>query len=90
MINLDKITTDQISSIKPVHTFQVGRTYWTRDGFNFLEILARTPQSVIVNVHGKQVRRAVSIYNGVEQFRPFGSCSAIAPVISADRCRAPS
>lgn len=85
MINLDKIIADQINS-----TFQVGRTYWTRSAWDYdciflFQILARTPTSVIVNdVHGKQVRRGVTIRNGVERFNPFGS-GFTNVVITADR-----
>lgn len=70
-------------------TFQVGKTYWTRSIcdydciYSFL-ILARTTKSVTVQVHGKTVRRGLSVYNGVEQFKPFGSYSMCA-VIGADR-----
>jgi hypothetical protein len=69
--------------------FQVGRTYFDRSAcdhdciFSFA-ILARTAKSVTVNVHGKTVRRGLSIWNGVEQFKPFGSYSMCA-IIGADK-----
>jgi len=69
--------------------FQVGNTYATRsicdyDSIFSFEILGRTAKSVTVKVHGKVVRRGVSVYDGVEQFRPFGTYSMCA-VISADK-----
>lgn len=70
-------------------TFQIGRTYQTRsicdyDCIHSFTILGRTPKSVTVNVHGKTVRRGLSIYDGVEQFKPFGTYSMCA-VIRADK-----
>ena len=68
--------------------FQVGKTYSTRSIcdheciFSFT-ILARTAKSVTVKVSGKIVRRGLTIYDGVEQFKPFGSYSMCA-VIGAD------
>lgn len=69
--------------------FQVGKTYATRsicdyDTVHSFSILNRTAKSVTVNVHGKIVRRGLSIWNGIEQFKPFGSYSMCA-VISADK-----
>ena len=69
--------------------FQVGRTYSTRSicDYNCVHsfmILARTAKSVTVKVSGKTVRRGLSIYDGVEQFKPFGSYS-MAAVISANK-----
>jgi hypothetical protein len=69
--------------------FEVGKTYATRSIgdhnciFSFT-ILARTAKTVTVTVHGKTVRRGLSLWNGVEQFKPFGSYS-MAAVISADK-----
>ena len=70
-------------------TFEVGRTYSTRsicdyDCVHSFTILARTAKSVTVDVHGKTVRRGVRVYDGVEQFKPFGSYS-MAAIISADK-----
>jgi len=70
-------------------TFQVGRTYFDRSACDYdcvfkFTILDRTAKSVVVNVHGKTKRRGLSIYEGVEQFRPFGSYSMCA-VVRADR-----
>jgi hypothetical protein len=69
--------------------FQVGRTYATRSIcdseciFSFA-ILSRTAKSVTVNVHGKTVRRGLSLRDGVEQFKPFGNYSMCA-IIRADK-----
>jgi hypothetical protein len=69
--------------------FQVGKTYYQRsmcdhDCIFRFPILDRTDHSVTVEVHGKIVRRGVEIYEGVEQFAPFGRYS-MAVLISADR-----
>jgi hypothetical protein len=69
--------------------FQVGNTYQTRsicdhDCIFSFTILSRTAKSVRVTVHGKVVRRGLSIWNGVEQFKPFGTYSMCA-IISADK-----
>lgn len=68
--------------------FQVGKTYATRsicdhDCIFSFDILGRTAKSVTVNVHGKTVRRGLSVYEGVEQFKPFGNYSMCA-IIGAD------
>lgn len=71
--------------------FQVGKTYFARSMcdsdciFSFV-IHSRTAKSVTVDVHGKRVRRGltVSAYDGVEQFKPFGSYS-MAAIIRADK-----
>ena len=71
--------------------FETGKTYFTRSIgdhdciFSFL-ILARTPKSVTVNVHGKTVRRSLTAYEGVEQFKPYGTYS-MCPVIQADKVK---
>ena len=70
-------------------SFQVGQTYATRSACDYdsifsFEIIARTAKTVTVNVHGKKVRRGISIWDGVEQFRPFGTYSMCA-VISAEK-----
>jgi hypothetical protein len=68
--------------------FQTGRSYATRsicghDCIFSFTILARTARTVTTQVHGKTVRRGLSIWNGVEQFKPFGNYSMCA-VIGAD------
>jgi hypothetical protein len=73
-------------------TFQTGRTYYTRsicdaDCIFSFTILGRTAKSVTVQVHGKTVRRGLSVWNGIEQFKPFGNYS-MAAIISADKVAA--
>ena len=69
--------------------FRVGKTYATRSAcdhdciFSFV-ILARTEKTVTIDVHGRTVRRGVSLHNGIEQFAPFGRYS-MAAIISADK-----
>lgn len=70
--------------------FQVGRSYATRSICNYdciysFEILARTEKTVTVKVHGKTVRRGLSTYDGVEQFKPFGTYSMAAVISATDR-----
>jgi len=69
--------------------FEIGKTYAQPSICDYecifsFTILARTAKSVTVNVHGKTVRRGLSIWNGVEQFKPFGSYS-MCTIIGADR-----
>ena len=69
--------------------FEVGKTYATRsicdhDCIYSFTILSRTAKQVTVDVHGKTVRRGLSVADGVEQFKPFGSYSMCA-IISADK-----
>jgi hypothetical protein len=69
--------------------FETGKTYQTRSAcdhnciFSFA-ILARTAKTVTVEVNGKTVRRGLTVWEGVEQFKPFGNYS-MAAVISADK-----
>jgi hypothetical protein len=68
--------------------FEVGKTYATRsicdhDCIFRFTILGRTAKTVTVNVHGKVVRRGLSIWEGVEQFKPFGNYS-MAVIVGAD------
>jgi hypothetical protein len=73
--------------------FQVGKTYVTRsicdyDTMFSFTILARTAKTVTVKVHnGKTAKRGLYLYEGVEQFKPYGSYS-MCPIISADRLAA--
>jgi hypothetical protein len=69
-------------------TFQVGKTYASRSICDYdtvfrFTILGRTAKTVTVNVHGKNVRRGLQIWEGVEQFKPFGTYSMCA-IIGAD------
>ena len=69
--------------------FQIGQTYYDRSAcdheciFSFT-ILARTAKTVTIDYQGKVSRRGLSTYNGVEQFKPFGTYSMCA-IVSADR-----
>jgi hypothetical protein len=68
--------------------FQVGKTYSTRSICDYecilsFTILARTDKYVTVDVNCKTVRRGISIYEGVEKFKPYGTYSMCA-VVSAD------
>lgn len=68
--------------------FQVGRTYSARsicdsESIHRFEILARTAKSVTVRVRGKPVRRGLSLYDGIEQFKPFGNYSMCAVIRAA-------
>lgn len=68
--------------------FNVGQTYSTRSACDHeciysFTILARTAKQVTVEVRGKRVRRGLSVWNGVETFKPHGSYS-MAAVIGAD------
>jgi hypothetical protein len=68
--------------------FQIGRTYSTRsicdhDCIFAFTILGRTAKTVTIQVHGKTVRRGLSLWNDVEQFSPYGRYS-MAPIVGAD------
>jgi hypothetical protein len=52
------------------------------DSIAYFTIKARTPKTVTIDVHGKTVRRGLSVCGNAEQFRPFGSYS-MAMVVSA-------
>ena len=68
--------------------FQVGKIYSGHSIcdheciFSFA-IIGRTAKSVTIEIHGKTVRRGLTLYEGVEQFKPFGSYSMCA-IIGAD------
>jgi hypothetical protein len=72
--------------------FEVGKTYATRsicdsETWFAFTILSRTAKQITTEVHGKIVRRGLYIYEGVEQFRPYGTYSMRA-IIGADDERA--
>jgi hypothetical protein len=65
--------------------FEEGKIYTNGNKSCKAEILKRTAKTVTVNTdQEKEVRRGITVYNGKEQFFPFGKYS-MAPVISADR-----
>ena len=69
--------------------FEVGKTYYDRSAcdhdciFSFT-ILGRTAKQVRISVHGKVKNRGVTVRDGVEQFKPFGSYS-MAAIVRADK-----
>jgi predicted anti-sigma-YlaC factor YlaD len=69
--------------------FQIGQTYYDRSIcdhnciFQFT-VLARTAKTITTTVSGKVVKRGLSTWEGVEQFKPFGSYS-MCSIVSADR-----
>ncbi len=68
--------------------FQVGKTYATRsicdyDTWFSFKIVARTAKTVTIIKNGDPVRRGIYHYDGVEQFKPYGSYSMCA-IIGAD------
>lgn len=71
------------------HNFEVGKTYVTRSIcdhdtiFSFV-IMARTAKTITTTVSGKIARRGISVYDGAEQFKPYGTYS-MCPIISANR-----
>jgi hypothetical protein len=70
--------------------FQVGVRYATRSIgdhnciYAFL-ILARTAKTVTVKIRGDIVKRGLQVYEGVEQFKPFGTHSMCAIIRADDR-----
>lgn len=70
---------------EPMVRFQVGKTYWCRsigdsDCIHSFTILGRTAKTVTVKVYDKIVKRGLSIYEDVEQFKPFGNYSMCAVI----------
>ena len=69
--------------------FQVGQTYYDRSAcdhdciFEFT-ILARTAKTVTIDYRGKVSRRGIYVYDGVEQFKPFGTYS-MCTIVGADK-----
>jgi hypothetical protein len=74
--------------MKMTNQFQIGRTYSTRSVCDhecvfFFIILDRTAKTITTQVHGKTVRRGLNVWNGAEQFKPFGNYSMCA-IVGAD------
>jgi hypothetical protein len=67
--------------------FQVGATYTCRSIcdweciFSF-EVLKRTTKTITIRAFGKEVRRTISVYDGVEQVAPHGRFS-MSPILTA-------
>ena len=71
-----------------MNQFQIGRIYNTRsicdhDCIFSFTILNRTAKTVTTQIRGKTVRRGLSLWNDVEQFKPFGNYSMCA-IVGAD------
>jgi hypothetical protein len=69
--------------------FKAGVSYFCRSACDseciwHFQIIRRTASSVWVLVDGKESRRSVRVWDGVEKFEPFGRYS-MSPVVSADR-----
>jgi hypothetical protein len=69
--------------------FETGVSYFCRstcdhDCVWHFTIIRRTASSVWVLVDGKECRRGVRVWDGVEKFEPFGRYS-MSPIVSADR-----
>lgn len=67
-------------------TFQIGKTYFTRsvadaDTIVRVKVAKRTDKTIVTDL-GDRLR--VSVWDGVEQVKPWGSYS-MAPIVSADR-----
>ena len=72
--------------------FQIGRTYFDRSACDYdcifsFTILARTAKTVTIENHGKIPKRGLTVYDGVEQFKPFGTYSMCA-IVRADKIAA--
>lgn len=69
--------------------FIVGESYYDRSSCDWdtvfaFTILARTAKTVTIQHRDEVVRRGLTVWNGVEQFKPFGSYSMCA-IVSAHR-----
>jgi hypothetical protein len=65
--------------------FQVGKTYMTRSTCDhdccIFQTIAKRTAKTVTTANGKNFR--VFVFDGVEQFRPWGSYS-MAPIMGAD------
>ncbi len=67
--------------------FIVGRTYSTRsicdhDCIFSFTVTARTDKTVTLRYHGKETRRKIRLYDGIERCDPMGRFS-MSPVLTA-------
>lgn len=65
--------------------FQVGKTYFARSICDHecvykYAILARTAKTVTIHYNGRDVRRSVKVWDGVEEFKPHGTYSMSATI----------
>lgn len=69
--------------------FEIGKTYFGRSvcdhDCKFVETIVSRTAKTVSTISGKTFR--VSVWSGVEQFKPCGSYS-MAPIISADKVSA--
>lgn len=78
-----------VPAVKPAVTaFEVGKTYsqsFACDSGQYAHftILARTAKTITTEIHGKTVRRGLTVRDGIESFKPFGSHS-MAMIVGAD------
>lgn len=84
----DKLRSEQQAEREPVK-FETGVSYFCRSACDsnciwHFQIIRRTASSVWVLVDGKECRRGIRVWDGVEKFEPFGRYS-MSPVVSADR-----
>lgn len=84
----EAMQTAEEAAPEPVR-FEAGVSYFCRSACDsnciwHFTIIRRTASSVWVDVDGKQCRRGVRVWSGVEKFEPFGRYS-MSPVVSADR-----
>jgi hypothetical protein len=79
---------EQDAEQEPVR-FEAGVSYFCRSACDsdcvwHFTIIRRTASSVWVLVDGKECRRGIRVWEGVEKFEPFGRYS-MSPIVSADR-----
>lgn len=84
----ETLRSEEDAKVEPTR-FEVGVSYFCRSACDsecvwHFKILRRTASSVWVLVDGKECRRCVRVWSGVEKFEPFGRYS-MSPVVSADR-----
>lgn len=84
----EAMQTSEPAAPEPVR-FEVGVSYFCRslgdsECIWHFRIIRRTESSVWVEVNGKESRRGIRVWDGVEKFEPFGRYS-MSPVVSADR-----
>lgn len=84
----DRFRAEESAEPEPVR-FETGVSYFCRSACDsacvwHFRIIRRTASSVWVEVDGRECRRGVRVWSGVEKFEPFGRYS-MSPVVSADR-----
>ena len=74
--------------------FEAGGTYRTNsicdsNCWYEIKVLSRTAKTVTISEHGRQKTCRLSVYEGVEQFKPHGSYSMCAIIRATDKDRGP-